>query len=125
MQRFVYQANFCAECGNTLPARRVWWPRYFCDVCAKQVKRRSFFKRSLAPLGLLIITLGLAFVTHSSSERTPRVVTNAPAATVSALDATAQLTSASNAALNPPQNDAAPSVFCGARTKRGKPCRRL
>jgi len=121
MRRFFYQANFCAECGNALRQRRVWWPRYFCDVCARQVRRRATAWRWLAPLGLLSFVLGLVFATHDGYKSASPSNASLPTAPVSAFDASAQakpLVAATEQAVTP-------SVFCGARTQRGKPCRRL
>lgn len=121
MRRLIYQANFCAECGNALPPRRVWWPRYFCEVCARQVRRRSACWRLFAPLGLLIGTLGLAFATHDGGKPVLPSAASAPSVTVSAFDASAQAKPRPAAAV---QADEV-RVFCGARTRRGTPCRRL
>ena len=123
MRRLIYQANFCAECVNALAPRRVWWPRYFCDLCAPQVKRRSAFWRWGAPLVLLIGILGLAFATHDGSRSAPALpsVTVTPTITVSAFDAQAKPGTLSAVA----EQTAMPSAFCGARTRRGTPCRRL
>jgi hypothetical protein len=121
MRRIFYQANFCAECGNALRQARAWWPRYFCEVCARQVKRRSAFWRLFAPLSLLIGALGLAFATHNGGK--PALPSNANTAvvSVSASDASAQINRRSVVAEQP----TAPAVFCGARTRRGTPCRRM
>ncbi len=117
MRTFFYQANFCAECGNALPARSVRFrPRYFCAVCAQQQRQRSPFYRWLLPLAALLATLGWAFVLP---ENTPP--TAPPAPTVTALNATAQPLPTNVAAPTP----APASAYCGARTRRGTPCRRL
>ena len=121
MRRFFYQASFCAECGNALRQRRAWWPRYFCDVCVRQVKRRSLIWRSFAPLGLLIATLSLVFATHDGSKSAWSGHVSPPIASVSAFDAAAQ----PNTRPAVVEQAAAPRVFCGARTRHGTPCRRL
>ena len=118
MRRFFYQANFCAECGNALRPSRAWWPHYFCDVCARQVQRRSNVWRSFAPFGLLIATLSLVFAMRNDSKSSHASL---PIAPVSAFDAAAQPTHPSVVA----EQQDAQRVLCGARTRRGTPCRRL
>lgn len=121
MRRFFYQANFCAECGNALRQRRAWWPRYFCEVCAPQVQRRAPGWRWFAPLGLLVGALGLVLATHVGNKSAPPGNANLPGVPVSAFDAAPQPKAPAAAVERP----ATPSVFCGARTQRGTPCRRL
>ena len=119
MRQLFYQANFCAECGNALSARRVrlsWGPRYFCPVCAQQQRQRSPFYRWLLPLAAILATLGWAFVLP---ENTPQTVQPAP--TVTALNATAQVLPITPPASTPESAN----TFCGARTRRGTACRRL
>lgn len=119
MRQFFYQANFCAECGNALPAGQVrasWRPQYFCSVCAQQQRQRSPFYRWLLPLAALLATLGWAF---SAPETAPPPAQPAPS--VTALNATAQPMPITA----PPLAPETTSEFCGARTRRGTPCRRL
>jgi hypothetical protein len=119
MRQIFYQANFCAECGNALPARGTrwrWGPRYFCAVCTEQQRQRSPFYRWLLPLAAILATLGWAF---GRSENTPPTPQPVPA--VTALNATAQplpLTA-------PSATPELANTFCGARTRRGTACRRL
>ncbi|MBO0723509.1 MAG: hypothetical protein J2P41_21975, partial [Blastocatellia bacterium] len=116
MRNIFYQANFCAECGNELEQRPGWLPRYFCDDCAARRRRRGYF----TPLSLL---LGLLLIAYLFNERSPappvdhaNMIAAPPA--VSALDATPNLK-----LLPPPAVQE--RVMCGARTKKGTPCRRL
>jgi hypothetical protein len=123
MRRFFYQANFCAECGNALPVRRAWRQRYFCAVCAQQQRQHSWFYRLFIPGGLLLGTFGWAWASFIAPPATgpghPR--SSAAATVVTALDATAQTIPSAAPAPEPE----IPTALCGARTRRGKPCRRL
>ncbi|MBI1760042.1 MAG: hypothetical protein HYR56_01270 [Acidobacteria bacterium] len=117
MRQMFYQANFCAECGNALPAQRVrwrWGPRYFCPVCAQ--RQRSPLYRWLLPLAAILATLGWAFVLPESAPPP-----SPPAPAVTALNATAQPLPDNP----PPAVQVSANAFCGARTRRGTPCRRL
>lgn len=127
MRSPFYQANFCAECGNSLETRLSFKPRYFCDDCAARLKQRSLAK-PLASL-LLIISMAL-FVfsykqgsyTQSNDRKSDTTVQQldllAPASPVSAQD------SIVNSRTNS-RHEASPKVLCGARTRRGTPCRHL
>jgi hypothetical protein len=120
MSQIFYQANFCAECGNALEKRRGWRPRYFCHDCAARMRRRVY----ITPLSLLIgsLTMALGLCQRQSfppalNELNHSPLANAPPA-VSARDASPRQ--------NPlPQTEEQESVTCGARTKKGAPCRRL
>jgi hypothetical protein len=122
MKIVFYQANFCAECGNALKPRFSLGPSYFCGECAPQVGRRNYFK-SVA--GLLLCATLAAFALN----RTPRPCPNGQSpnnrsnagASTSAVSARDTVTTR-----NPePKPEAVERVMCGARTKKGTPCRRL
>ncbi|HEU0173144.1 MAG TPA: hypothetical protein VFV58_02685 [Blastocatellia bacterium] len=97
-------------------------PRYFCGECEAQMGRRNYFK-SVAAL-LLCATLAVFALNRTlqpgPNAQSPNIQSNAGASTsaVSARDtATAR---------NPePKPEAVQRVMCGARTKKGTPCRRL
>jgi hypothetical protein len=118
MPHFIYQANFCAECGNQLPPRqsrfRRWQSRYFCAECATRLR---WYKRSLP--WLLAAGLLSALFFFDRTQPTQPAETLATASFVSAHDATAQLQPAA------PPAAITERVLCGARTKRGTPCRHL
>jgi hypothetical protein len=122
MKIIFYQANFCAECGNPMKPRFSLGPRYFCDECHAHNGRRNYFK-SVAG-ALLCATLAVfAFnrtLPPSQNGQSPNIQSNAGASisTVSALDTVTN----QNAE---PKPEAVERVMCGARTKKGKPCRRL
>jgi hypothetical protein len=118
MARLIYQANFCAECGNRLTHHRWWQPGYFCPHCAGQRGRRRYFR----PVALLVCGISLGLIINATRrESTPDHLAPLAALTaVSAQDATARLRPA------PPGSAAAAATeyfFCGARTKKGTPCK--
>jgi len=112
MKIIFYQANFCAECGNAIKPRFSWGPRYFCDECQAQMGRQSYFK----PLAALLACATLAVFALNRSQ--PSNPNHQPNPSVSARDATATQ--------NPePKPEPVERVLCGARTKKGTPCKRL
>jgi hypothetical protein len=121
MKIIFYQANFCAECGNAMKPRFSLGPRYFCDECEAQIGRRNYFK-SVAGL-LLCATLAVfalnRTLTPGPNGQAPNAQPNAGAPPpVSARDIVT--------ALDPgPKPEAVERVMCGARTKKGTPCRHL
>jgi hypothetical protein len=116
MPNIFYQANFCAECGNMLEPRQNWLPRYFCDDCATRRRRRGY----VTPLSLLAGLLVIAYVFNERDTSPPldRARMIAAPAAVSARDATPRQSLL-------PQPEAQERTLCGARTKKGSPCRRL
>lgn len=115
MAGLFYQAQFCAECGNALDARRSLWPRYFCADCAARLERHRYVK----PLGALLLGAVVALFTFASRQTATQINPSAAisSASVSALDATAR----QKLALDAPEP--AVRVLCGARTRKGTPCR--
>jgi hypothetical protein len=114
MPNIFYQANFCAECGNTLEQRQNWLPRYFCDDCESRRRRRGY----VTPLSLLAGLLIVGYLFNDKTPSPPLDHSNIISPAVSAQDATPK-----QKLLPPPQ--AQERVMCGARTKKGTPCRRL
>ncbi len=112
MKIIFYQANFCAECGNAIKPRFSWGPRYFCDECQTQMGRQSYLK----PLAALLACATLAvFALNRNQPPNPNHQSNP---SVSARDATATQNPA-------PEPEPVERVLCGARTKKGTPCKRL
>jgi hypothetical protein len=122
MKIIFYQANFCAECGNAMKPRFSLGPRYFCAECEAQMGRRNYFKSiaGLALCGTLAVFALNRTLTPGPNGQAPNAQPKAGASTpaVSARDtATAR---------NPePKPEAVERVMCGARTKKGSPCRHL
>jgi hypothetical protein len=122
MKIIFYQANFCAECGNAMKPRFSLSPRYFCDECEAQMGRGNYFK-SIAGLLLFATLAALALnrtLQPGPNGQSPNIQSNAGASTpaVSARDATVTR----NLELNPKAEE---RVQCGARTRKGTPCKRL
>ena len=122
MKLIFYQANFCAECGNAMKPRFSLGPRYFCDECDALMGRRNYFK-SVAGLTLCATLAVFALnrtLTPAPSGQAPNAQPNAGASTpaVSARDTV-------TARNLEPKPEAVERVMCGARTKKGTPCRHL
>lgn len=118
MAGLFYQGNFCAECGNALAAGRRLWPRYFCDDCAARLEPRRHAKSLGALLAGAVIVL-FAFANRQTATQVAPAAVKPPVASVSALDATARQKIAPDAA----KPEASVRVLCGARTRKGTPCR--
>jgi hypothetical protein len=115
MKIYFYQANFCAECGNTMKPRFSWGPRYFCDECTKQMGRGSHVQAILALLfGATLVVTAL----NRTEPPRPAAPAAPVAASVSAHDATAVQQPAF-------KTEAPARTLCGARTKKGTPCKHL
>jgi hypothetical protein len=116
MRSLFYQGNFCSECGNRLKAPRFGFrPRHFCDECAKQIGQRSY----LTPLAISLLFGSLAVFAFSYRRQDGQIQTagSEPAAI-----------SARDSIVNQPvsrQTQNQQREFCGARTKKGTPCRHL
>jgi hypothetical protein len=125
MKIIFYQANFCAECGNAMKPRFSLGSRYFCDECQAQMSRRNYFK-SVAGL-LLCATLAVFALnrTHQPSQngQSPNIQSTASGAGAS-IPAVSALDTVTNRNAEP-KPEAVERVMCGARTKKGRPCRRL
>ncbi|HEY7179870.1 MAG TPA: hypothetical protein VIC84_00560 [Blastocatellia bacterium] len=122
MKVVFYQANFCAECGNPMKPRFSLGPRYFCDECAAQMGRRSYFK---PVAGLLLCATLAVFALNgtlhpSPNGQSPNIQSNVGSSTP-AVSARDTLTARSPE----PSSETVERVMCGARTKKGTPCRHL
>ncbi|HEY8461255.1 MAG TPA: hypothetical protein VIM99_12790 [Blastocatellia bacterium] len=93
-------------------------PRYFCDECRARMGRRNYFK-SVA-VALICATLAVfawnGTLPPSQNGQSPNA--GASISTASALDTVTR----PNAQ---PKPEIVERVMCGARTKKGRPCRRL
>jgi hypothetical protein len=114
MPDIFYQANYCAECGNALEQRQIWLPRYFCDDCAARRRRRGY----VTPFSLLAGLLVIAYRFNERPSGPPLERANMVAPAVSAQDATPKQKLL-------PLPETQERVMCGARTKKGTPCRRM
>lgn len=116
MRSLFYQGNFCSECGNRLKAPRFSFrPRYFCDECAARLKQRSY----VTPLAIFLIFVSLAVFAFSYKRQDVQIQkSNSAPPVISAQDSIVN-----QPVLRQAQNQH--RVFCGARTKKGTPCRHL
>ncbi|MEP7341597.1 MAG: hypothetical protein ABI977_27950 [Acidobacteriota bacterium] len=116
MRSPFYQASFCAECGNRIEPRSHFSRCYFCDDCAAQLKQR----RLITPLAglLLIVSLAVfAFSYKCGNTRNHQLPSNS-VSPVSAQDSIVNTKSK-------PRTESTSRVLCGARTRKGTPCRHL
>ncbi len=119
MRRFIYHGNFCSECGNALaPQRRqsFWTARYLCDECTAHLRRANRLPARGWPW-LLIVAVGGLFYLFNRSTATTSPVPVPPAVQTAAAAPLLATTPAGVAEIE--------ITFCGARTKRGTPCRRM
>ena len=117
MRRFIYHGNFCSECGNPLVPQRGWFARYLCDECAAHLRRADRLPARGWPWLFAATVGGLIYLFNHS---TPNTV-SAPMPPAVKVAVAAPLPEAVAASVT---NEAEP-IFCGARTKRGTPCRRM
>ncbi|MEK7832318.1 MAG: hypothetical protein AAB401_14600 [Acidobacteriota bacterium] len=115
MRNLFYQGNFCSECGNRLKAPRFSFrPRHFCEECAARLRQRSY----VTPLAIFLLVGSLAVFAFSYKRQDGQIQKlNAP-----------PVISAQDSIVNQPkqkQTQNQQRVFCGARTKKGTPCRHL
>ena len=121
----VYRANFCAECGNHIESHGggkyfYFWPRYFCHECASRLKQHSL----ITPLTslLLIASLVIFAFSYKRGNNAPHQGSfNLQSVPVSAQDSIVNATSTRKAE-NVENKE---RVICGAKTKRGTPCRHV
>jgi hypothetical protein len=113
MRGLFYQANFCAECGNQLDRQR---RGCFCPHCAARLGRRRYLLPLLCALCGVVIGLLI-----SSGQRQTALDRLAPLGTVTSPEVSAQ---DATVKLKPSKSTPSDQLFiCGARTKRGTPCR--
>lgn len=115
MRNLFYQGNFCSECGNRLKPQFSFRPRHFCDECAARLRQRSY----VTPLAGFVLAGSLAVFAFSyKGKGVSTTPMESATPTVSAHDSV--VTRSLKATTQPTSK-----VFCGARTKRGTPCRHL
>ena len=122
MKIIFYQANFCAECGNAMKPRFSLGPRYFCDECEAHMGRRNYFK-SVAGL-LLCATLAVFALNRTFTSGPSGQAPNAQPNHGDSTPAVSARDTVTERGLDP-KPEAVGRVMCGARTKKGTPCRHL
>jgi hypothetical protein len=106
-----YRANFCAECGNERSRQRWWQHRYLCAECA----RRFGYVRRLIVVMVAIGLLALLLINRARREEFSGS-TFIPATSI--IEAGGDRRSSE-------EQERPARVACGARTRRGTPCRHL
>ena len=140
-----FRPTFCANCGEKI--ERAEWglltSRRFCQVCESQYKGHDLIPRAIVAGGLLAGIFGLGAYIKSSTvagpalarqlkqpiaERPAETVPSPPPARVSepqpAASPQAIAAVPSRKAADPRDVPAAPTYYCGARTKKGTACSR-
>jgi hypothetical protein len=124
MKIYFYQANFCSECGNEMKPRSSWGPRYFCDDCARQIGRGGYVKPLLALV--FATTLVVSALHRTDPPKSISSLPTAPVETAVSAPVSAPVSAMDATAVQQPEFKAAPATaqtLCGARTKKGTPCK--
>jgi hypothetical protein len=140
----MYRPNFCCECGERVERarRRVWNSRRFCDACGRRFRRARF----AVPLALSAAVACACFLLGRASrpaspsavfERGALDLARLPApdsartremrhdASVTSPPAKPEPAYGPDGTANERPTDPSEVVYiCGARTKKGTPCRR-
>jgi hypothetical protein len=149
-----YKPKFCSNCGEKVERRdwKPWTSTRFCEVCESDLKMRDWLPRTVVFAGVLAGIFGFGSYLKTS-EKPLNIVKDLQAANLSArqggqpddIDSGPRgfRTDASNstsgnrtergpepakplALMEIQQNSLTEAVyFCGAKTKKGKPCSRL
>ena len=135
----MYRPNFCAECGERLASRdwrariQLWAGASWCDDCARRLGRYGFARvaRPIATISIIAIST-FALGRYLRPAPPPLIISRAADSPLSDLPVnfndTARPTnrkqgdSTSQDVAGADRDDAA--YICGARTKKGTPCRR-
>lgn len=124
-------SNFCRNCGARLARNgwRLWWRGPLCDDCAT---RPGVSMRNRTLIGIALVAVAaFAFGRYVQPSPPPLIIQRAANSPLS--DAPLDLnsiakrgagTSSPNPAPQTAATDDAPAHICGARTRKGTPCRR-
>ncbi len=119
MSNLFYRGNFCAECGCSLDRRPVWRTRYLCDHCDNALGQRAG-RRGRRTFAIILLIVILVFpgdrqtVIDRSTLRPDATSFSPPSTDLDQIS-------------DDPQTDhieSSDTTLCGARTKKGSPCRR-
>ena len=127
----MHPANFCAECGERLAPKgwRARLGRRLCDHCAQRLGTFASFRR---PIMVALIAVGaFAFGRYLRPTPPPLIIQRAANSPLPDLPVTLDQTQ--RASKEKDQSNGIPTLapaaddevyVCGARTKKGTPCRR-
>jgi hypothetical protein len=135
----MYRPNFCAECGERLASRdwrariQLWARASWCDHCTRRLGQYGFARAARATAIISIISISaFALGRYLKPAPPPLIISRAANSPLSDLPVnfndTARTTnrkqgdSTSQDVVGVDREDAA--YICGARTKKGTPCRR-
>ncbi|MGQ0760773.1 MAG: hypothetical protein ACT4OT_01960 [Acidobacteriota bacterium] len=121
-------SNFCRNCGARLARKgwRLWMRGAFCDECARRpgVNPRS---RTIIVIGLLAAA-AFAFGRYLRPSAPPLIIQRAANSPLSDtpldLNSLAKRGPGPSGSNDPPTSAFEATYICGARTKKGAPCRR-
>lgn len=131
----VYRPNFCVECGAQIE-RNSWriWRGHFCKICAYKYRRQRLSRYVIA--GFAILFIGFCFGRYLRPAPPPLIIQRSVNLPISDLalnlddqkkaanrhSRTAESDSSSATRVAAEPDDAV--YTCGARTRKGTPCRR-
>jgi len=119
--------NYCVECGEQL-IRKGWrrfWRSRFCEPCARRLGGFTRFRPQTIALGIGLAAFSLGRYLRPAPP--PLIIeraANSPLTDVPATVAANQPANFTAAAANQSANAAEEVYLCGARTRKGTPCRR-
>jgi hypothetical protein len=128
----MHHPNFCAECGAQLKRKgwRVWQRRTFCEECARRLGKNGV-ARSLTVIAVIAIS-AFALGRYLRPAPPPLIIertSNSPLSDlpVNVNEPARKSNHQDNSTKDPArvvQSQDDPEYICGARTKKGTPCRR-
>ena len=130
----MYQPNFCVECG--VPMTRRWWQFFWghlCAHCAPQFIRQRIVHLVLT--GIVLLITGFVIGRHLRSPPPPLTIERSANSPLSDLPITLNDRAIGSSRRSNAESDSSPATrvaaepdeavyICGARTKKGTPCRR-
>ena len=128
----MHHPNFCAECGAQLKRKgwRVWQRRNFCKDCARRVGKNGLV-HSLTAIALIAIS-AFALGRYLRPPPPPLIIERTSNSPLSDLPVNVNQPARKSNHEDNSTKDASrvamstddPVYICGARTKKGTPCRR-
>jgi hypothetical protein len=121
----MHRANFCAECGERLTFKgwRGWLRRSLCEHCARRLGGFATYR----PLIVLVLVIAAAFGfgRYLRPAPPPLIIQRAANSPLFDVPNEQSVSQSNRARANQPASISNDEVYiCGARTKKGTPCRR-